>query len=106
MAQRQRQRGARRTPAPARHKDHEGIVHLQGIARVGASGTGVTSVFTLPPGYRPAPGKVIILAQVPEAAALIGGSGTALGGIDLSGKVAGTENELAVLDGITYRAES
>ena len=26
MAQRQRQRGSRRTPAPARHKDNEGIV--------------------------------------------------------------------------------
>src|SRR4051794_29598861 len=35
------------------YKDHEGIVHLQGIAKGGTS-TGVASVFTLPAGFRPA----------------------------------------------------
>jgi hypothetical protein len=63
------------------YKDHEGIVHLQGIAKVGKGGT-VDSIFTLPAGFRPAPGKLI-----------------------LGGKVIG-EEEVSVLDGITFRAES
>jgi hypothetical protein len=87
------------------YKDHEGIVHLQGIAQVGKSAT-ITSVFTLPAGFRPAAGKLIILEQVSEAAALIGGSSLVVEGLDLSGKVAGSSEKLAVLDGITFRAES
>ena len=88
------------------YKDHEGIVHLQGIAQVGVSGTSITPIFTLPPGFRPAAGKVIILEQVNEFPAIVGGSNTVLEGFDLNGKVGGNEGELAVLDGITYRAES
>ena len=37
-------------------KDHEGVVHLQGVARAGKGGVGGTSyapVFQLPSGYRP-----------------------------------------------------
>ena len=94
-------------------KDHDGVVHLQGIAHVGKNGNGIVPIFTLPPGFRPAPGAIIIQALVGEKSpAVIGGSNAVLassgGGIDLSGKVAGTENEgeLAGLDGITFRAES
>jgi hypothetical protein len=87
------------------YKDHDGIVHLQGIAQVGKAAS-VTSIFTLPAGFRPAAGHLIILEQVQEAAAVIGGSNTFLEGFDLSGKVAGTEENLSVLDGITFRAES
>jgi hypothetical protein len=93
-------------------KDHEGVVHLQGIAQVGKGGSStIVPIFTLPPGYRPAPGAIIIQAPAGDsAAAIIGGSSTVLssGGInvDLSGKVAGTEEELSALDGITFRAES
>ncbi len=87
------------------YKDHEGIVHLQGIAQVGKSGS-ITSIFTLPPGFRPAAGKLVVIEQVDKDAAVIGGSSTILEGVDLSGKVAGSEEKLAVLDGITFRAES
>jgi hypothetical protein len=87
------------------YKDHDGIVHLQGIAQVGKAAS-ITSVFTLPAGFRPAAGHLIILEQVQEAAAVIGGSNTFLEGFDLSGKVAGTQEKLTVLDGITFKAES
>ncbi len=92
-------------------KDHEGVVHLQGIAKVGKNGNGIVPYFTLPAGFRPAAGAIIIQAPAGEnAAAIIGGTNTVLssggGSIDLSGKVAGTEEELSALDGITFRAES
>jgi hypothetical protein len=87
------------------YKDHDGIVHLQGVAQVG-KGASIVSIFTLPPGFRPAAGKLAIFEQSLEDAAVVGGSSTFLEGIDLSGKVAGIEEELANLDGITFRAES
>ena len=92
-------------------KDHDGVVHLQGIAQVGKNGNGIVPIFTLPAGFRPAPGAIIIQAPAGEgSAAVIGGTNTVLssGGssIDLSGKVAGTEENLSALDGITFRAES
>lgn len=92
-------------------KDHDGVVHLQGIARVGKAGSSeIVPIFTLPVGYRPAPSTIIIQALAgPSSAAVIGGTNAVYpsggGTIDLSGKVAGTEEELAVLDGITFRAE-
>ncbi|HEX5525734.1 MAG TPA: hypothetical protein VFX44_00885 [Solirubrobacterales bacterium] len=92
-------------------KDHDGVVHLQGIARVGKNGNGIVPIFTLPAGFRPAAGTIIIQAPAGEnAAAIIGGTNTVLasggGSVDLSGRVAGTEEELSALDGITFRAES
>ncbi|HEX6782560.1 MAG TPA: hypothetical protein VF125_11090 [Solirubrobacterales bacterium] len=85
------------------YKDHEGIVHLQGIAK---GGTSLPVIFTLPPGFRPASGKLIVLEQINESTAIIAGSNVSSGGIDLSGKVLGSEEEAVVLDGITFRAES
>jgi hypothetical protein len=87
------------------YKDHEGIVHLQGIAKAGSSTT-ITSVFTLPPGFRPASGKVIDLQPIDESTVLIFGGNVVFEGFDLSGKVIGEEEEAVVLDGITFRAES
>jgi hypothetical protein len=84
------------------YKDHEGIVHLQGIAKAGTEGI----VFTLPPGYRPASGKLIELEPVDELITLVVGSNVSVPGFDLSGKVLGSSGEPVVLDGITYRAES
>jgi hypothetical protein len=85
------------------YKDHEGIVHLQGIAKAGPT---LPIIFTLPPGFRPATGKLILLEPIDERATIVAGSGVSSGGIDLSGKVLGTSEEAVVLDGITYRAES
>ncbi|HEX5525735.1 MAG TPA: hypothetical protein VFX44_00890 [Solirubrobacterales bacterium] len=87
------------------YKDHDGIVHLQGVAVVGKSGSGIVSIFTLPPGFRPAAGHLVVFEQTLEDAAIIGGSNTVLEGFDLSGKVSGEEEELSNLDGITFRAE-
>ncbi|HEX5525739.1 MAG TPA: hypothetical protein VFX44_00910 [Solirubrobacterales bacterium] len=87
------------------YKDHEGIVHLQGWAFVGKNGASQTPVFTLPPGYRPAAGTIEIFEQVQGAPVLVGGTGASFGPVDASGKVIGEEEEIAVLDGITFRAE-
>jgi hypothetical protein len=87
------------------YKDHDGIVHLEGIAKVG-KGPLLASLFTLPAGYRPAPGTVIIFEQALESPVIIAGSNTVVEGIDLSGKVLGGEEEIVILDGITYRPGS
>lgn len=86
------------------YKDHEGIVHLQGIAK-GPASPSLPIVFTLPPGFRPASGKLIELQQIEESTVIIAGSNIVLSGTDISGKVLGT-TEAVVLDGITYKAES
>ncbi|MGN6217469.1 MAG: hypothetical protein ACTHN7_11025, partial [Solirubrobacterales bacterium] len=86
-------------------KDHEGVVHLQGIAETG--NTSPSFVFTLPPGFRPASGKTIILEQIKGAGAFVFGGNINLEGFDLSGKILGLETENPVaLDGVTFRAES
>jgi hypothetical protein len=86
------------------YKDHEGIVHLQGIAEGGK--VSPAFIFTLPPGFRPAAGKTLIFEQVTEASAFIFGSGINVEGFDLSGKILGATEQPVVLDGITFRAES
>jgi hypothetical protein len=87
------------------YKDHEGIVHLQGWAFVGKNGANQTPIFTLPPGYRPAPGTIVLFEQIANAPILVGGVGATFGPVDASGKVIGEEEEIAVLDGVTFRAE-
>ena len=87
------------------YKDHEGIVHLEGIAIVGKA-TGIAPIFTLPPGYRPAVGTVVLFKQYGESAALIAGSNTSVEGVSIDGKVIGESEKSAVLDGISFRAAS
>lgn len=87
------------------YKDHEGIVHLEGIARVGKA-TGIAPIFTLPPGYRPAAGTVVLFEQFGESATLIAGSNTSAEGVSFDGKVIGESEKVAVLDGISFRAAS
>jgi hypothetical protein len=86
------------------YKDHEGIVHLQGIAEAGK--TSPSFVFTLPPGFRPAPGKALLFEMFTEAGVFIFGGSTSAEGFDLSGKLLGGTENAVVLDGITFRAES
>jgi hypothetical protein len=92
-------------PPVAFYKDHEGIVHLEGIAEAGTGVSGIAHVFTLPAGFRPAPGTVQIFAAGSTGASVIGGTGAAFGGQSLSGAVAGTEEELVVLSGVAFRAQ-
>jgi hypothetical protein len=86
-------------------KDREGVVHLQGIAEGGKPGTGIASIFTLPPGFRPADGKLLLFEPINEAEAIIAGNNTFLEGKNLSAKVIGGEEKPVPLDGITFRAE-
>jgi hypothetical protein len=86
------------------YKDHEGIVHLQGIAEGGKSSP--TFVFTLPAGFRPAAGKALLFEQFSESGAIIFGGSTFAEGFDLSGKILGGSEQAVVLDGITFRPES
>jgi hypothetical protein len=104
------------------YKDHEGIVHLQGIAKVGGVGP-LGVVFSLPPGYRPATNTVMVVnvfcAEEGEVCAidgagdkpkyatlLLAGSSTSLGGIEISGDVIAPQKTSVSLDGVTFRAES
>lgn len=88
------------------YKDHDGIVHLQGVAIAGNNGSGIVPIFTLPPGFRPGTGKLIIGGAL-GGIAVIGGPGASFPpGINLDSKVAGEEEELVLLDGITFRAEN
>jgi hypothetical protein len=89
------------------YKDREGVVHLKGLV---AKGTGI-EIFQLPPGYRPASGKILSLAI--SCVAGICGNGVGPGAIYGSGwgpkdgVVAGAPGATLVsLDGITFRAES
>jgi hypothetical protein len=88
-------------------KDHEGIVHLEGVADAGKEGSTPGMIFILPPGYRPANSKVLAFEPAEERGILISGVGVNLGGIDLSGGVYAPETEAGSipLNGITFRAQ-
>jgi hypothetical protein len=87
-------------------KDHEGIVHLRGIV----SGGTASVIFHLPPGYRPAAGKLSAFPTFCNGGSCSGGVGV-LGvfgsGINPSvdGAVSGSGTSVG-LEGITFRAES
>jgi hypothetical protein len=92
------------------YKDHEGIVHLEGLATVGKEENPIEGlVFTLPPGYRPASGSVQTFPNVEsEETVVIFGSNVTYAGKNLEGDVyvtAGKEST-ASLSGITFRPES
>ncbi len=98
------------------YKDHEGIVHLQGLVKVGATGT-LGKMFTLPPGFRPANNTLLFVnvfcSNLAEECAgeetspvIIGGSNVNLSGVDLSGGVIASKETAVSLDGVTFRAES
>jgi hypothetical protein len=91
------------------YKDHEGVVHLTGTAKVGAETNPVPGlIFTLPPGFRPASGITEIYTGIEKTAIFIFGSNTVIAGHDLSGDVftEGAEGKPEFLSGITFRAES
>lgn len=91
------------------YKDREGVVHLKGFVT-----TGTGEIFELPPGYRPADGKVIVLsapcggctttggAPIPSTNVSIYGAGIQVG---LDGQVTSDDSGVDVsLDGLTLRA--
>jgi hypothetical protein len=94
-------------PPAGFYKDHDGIVHLEGIVLVGnatAVGT-IVPIFTLPPGYRPANG-VDQIFSAGGSGVLVTGTNASYEGHSLSGVVAGEKGNLVVLSGITYRPAS
>lgn len=85
------------------YKDHEGIVHLEGVVATGSGSV----IFTLPSGFRPPSGTVRLFNIGEESYPVyIFGSNSNVAGTDVSGKVLALDPEAAVLDGITFRAES
>jgi hypothetical protein len=88
-------------PAVGFFKDHDDVVHLEGVAKVvGKEGL----IFTLPPGLRP-PAGTAEFYEPGENTIIVLGANVVLGGEDLSGVVI-SEDEAAVLSGLTFRAGS
>jgi hypothetical protein len=89
-------------------KDKEGVVHLTGYAKI-PTGSTLPSIFTLPPGFRPAAGQLTIftgaLSTTESSGLLIGGTGASLEAFELSGKVVSLGKEV-ILEGISFRAGS
>jgi hypothetical protein len=85
-------------PPAGFYKDAFGVVHLEGAVKSSSGGV----IFTLPAGYRPAGGTLLVFEPTKEATVIIGGSaseGTSAGAV-----VAGKPT--VVLSGITFRAGS
>ncbi len=89
------------------YKDHEGIVHLEGLAAVEeVSGTVAPVVFQLPQGFRPAANTALTFPNVEGGGVVaVVGSGVNYQGHDYSGDVVLTEEGIGSLNGITFRAE-
>lgn len=89
-------------------KDHEGIVHLKGQATRATSASGL--IFALPPGFRPAPNKVLIPVVFCECfSGMVGDiniNGTHPTEPSNSGAVYGPNATRVGFDGVTFRAES
>jgi hypothetical protein len=77
------------------YKDHDGTVHLEGIAQVGS---GVRDVFQLPPGFRPS--TVEFYETYEGSQVYIAGDSP----LESSGVVTGLSGPLVVLSGIVFRA--
>ncbi len=90
------------------YKDREGMVHLRGAALSGSPGT---AIFQLPPGYRPATGKLLAFTTPCSCGAALSGTITVTGEVPpfpfQSGVVAAPAGANGTyLDGISFRAES
>jgi hypothetical protein len=91
-------------------KDHEGIVHLEGMAIVGQGENPITGLlFQLPPGYRPAAGTDLVFPNVEDEETIsVLGSNLVSNGHNLEGDVYanGGKGTIVSLNGVTFRAES
>ncbi|MGN6665184.1 MAG: hypothetical protein ACTHK6_13425 [Solirubrobacterales bacterium] len=85
-------------------KDHDNVVHLEGVVKVG-KGSFAGEVFQLPPGFRPPSGEIVIL-EANGKTFIIAGSNVSISGIDISGEVITEEEEAAILTGISFFAGS
>lgn len=85
-------------PPAGFYKDPFGIVHLEGVVKVGSTPV----IFTLPPGYRPASGTIQVFEQSKGGAVYIFGSADA----EIEAGAVLALKEIVLLSGITYRAGS
>ncbi|HEY7255887.1 MAG TPA: hypothetical protein VH476_04310 [Solirubrobacterales bacterium] len=92
------------------YKDHEGIVHLEGMAQVGEGEDPIAGLlFQLPSGYRPASGTDLVFPNVEDEETIsVLGSNIVSGGHNLEGDVYanGGKGTIVSLNGVTFRAES
>jgi hypothetical protein len=92
------------------YKDHEGTVHLEGMAQVGNGKNPIEGLlFQLPPGYRPASGTDLVFPNVEEEETIsVLGSNIVSSGHNLEGDVyaSGGEGTIVSLNGVSFRAES
>ncbi|MGN6217818.1 MAG: hypothetical protein ACTHN7_12840 [Solirubrobacterales bacterium] len=88
-------------------KDHDNVVHLEGIVKKGTGGAIPGTLFQLPPGFRPPSGTIDLLKEAEENTILIVGSNVVISGTDISGLViAEGEQEAAILTGLSFIAGS
>ncbi len=87
------------------YKDHDGIVHLEGLAEVGAGEVPTTgAIFILPPGFRPAAGTAAPFVSG-GSEVFVFGSNTTFGGKNVEGVVQASPGAVG-LGGIAFRAGS
>lgn len=100
--------GLANTPQVSFMKDHDNVVHLEGIAKKGEGGPIPGTLFQLPAGFRPPSGTIDVLDEVgEEVTLLIIGSNVVLEGQDLSGLViASGPTENVILTGVSFFAGS
>jgi hypothetical protein len=95
------------TPNASFLKDHDNVVHLEGIVKKGTGGPIPGTLFQLPPGFRPPSGTIDIVTEAEENTILIAGSNVVISGTDISGLViASGSQEAAILTGISFFAGS
>jgi hypothetical protein len=90
------------------YKDQTGVVHLKGVADTGTEGA---PIFALPPGFRPAAGRLLNPAAACSACSTTGdvrpltifGSGFSA---STNGTVSMNGAAVVYLDGVSFRAES
>lgn len=88
------------------YKDREGVVRLKGVA---ISVTEQEPIFLLPPGYRPASGKVLsfpVICSCEGSSGSVAIIGSNSGDPSLDGAVVMQKGNAAVLDSISFRAGS
>jgi hypothetical protein len=88
-------------------KDHDNVVHLEGIVKKGTGGPIPGTLFQLPPGFRPPSATLDLVTEAEKNTILIAGSNVAISGKDISGLVIVTgSEEVAILTGLSFFAGS
>lgn len=85
-------------------KDHDNVVHLEGIIEI-PTGSSLPVAYQLPPGFRPPSGQVVVM-EMNETTVIIAGSNVVIEGQDISGDVLTTAEEPAILTGMSFFAGS